>query len=458
MKTLLVDIGSTYTKVVLVDSEKILGQAQAPTTVTTDVTIGLRKAIKQLSYELGVDELDVNQRYACSSAGGGLRMIAIGLVPTFTAKAAQMAALGAGARVLKTYSYEISAPEIEQIEQATPDLVLLAGGTDGGDKETIIHNARMLANSRIDVPIIVAGNKSAADEVSECFASARKPFKIVENVMPELGKLNIEPTKIEIRELFLKRIILAKGIDRAKDLVEIKMPTPMAVSNAARLLSMGTQTEKGLGELMIVSVGGATTDVHSIASGSPSGKGVMQKGLQEPYVKRTVEGDLGVRYNATTILDVAGRKNLLANIGTSDLDIEGLTKKLAADTARIPETNVEFAVDTGLAATAVELAVKRHAGIIERRWSPQGEITIQLGKDLTQIKHVIGTGGPIVFSRDPRKILQKALFSKEEPLSLRPLSPRFYVDREYIVFAMGLLAEVEPDIALKIMKRHIVEI
>ena len=131
-------------------------------------------------------------------------MVALGLVPELTAKAARMAASSAGAKVVKTYSFEISKAEQDEIYRINPDLVLLCGGTDGGNKEVIIANARRLCSIDRNFSIIAAGNKSAADELETIFAASNKNWVITDNVMPEFNKINIAPAKERIKELFIK--------------------------------------------------------------------------------------------------------------------------------------------------------------------------------------------------------------------------------------------------------------
>ena len=109
---LLIDFGSTYTKVTAVDveSERLLGTADAYTTVQTDVGEGLANALTRLREKIG--PVEFTARYACSSAAGGLRMIASGLVPELTAEAARQASLGAGAKVLKVYSFQLTEDDL----------------------------------------------------------------------------------------------------------------------------------------------------------------------------------------------------------------------------------------------------------------------------------------------------------------------------------------------------------
>ena len=168
---LAIDFGSTYTKLTAIDldNEVILATAKDITTVEDDIMIGFNKAFNKLKIEINkkinFDEINFVNKTACSSAAGGLKMVAIGLVPELTAEAAKKAALGAGARVIKTYAYELNSRELEEIKNTALDIILLAGGTDGGNKECIIHNAKMLAEFKVKIPVVVAGNKAATDEI-----------------------------------------------------------------------------------------------------------------------------------------------------------------------------------------------------------------------------------------------------------------------------------------------------
>ena len=190
---LLIDFGSTYTKLTAVDidNEEILATAKDITTIENDIMIGFNKAYEKLMKDLDGKEVNFVNKLACSSAAGGLKMIAIGLVPELTAEAAKRAALGAGARVLKTYSYELTEFEIDEIKNSNIDIILLAGGTDGGNKDCIIHNAKMLAESGLKIPVVVAGNKVANDYINKLFKEAQIPFSITGNVMTKLNTLNV---------------------------------------------------------------------------------------------------------------------------------------------------------------------------------------------------------------------------------------------------------------------------
>jgi uncharacterized protein (TIGR01319 family) len=462
--TLVIDFGSTYTKVVALDlvAEELVGISQAASTVNTDMTVGLRTALEKLRICIGVERLDTERILACSSAAGGLRVVAVGMVKQLTTKAAEEAALGAGARIVGTFSYGLSTDDVRRIEQMAADIILLTGGTDGGNEEVILHNAEVLAGSGLSSPVVIAGNKIVAQKAQSFLETAGKYATVVPNVLPELDRLDIEPARAAIRDIFLRRITHAKGLDKAQAFVgDIIMPTPMAVLKGASLLAKGVDEEKGLGDLIVVDVGGATTDVHSIAHGYPSRQGVMTKGLPEPYVKRTVEGDLGIRYNTRSILRMVSKGQIMERLAllnetlSQRLDLEAAVEYLSNHIDAVPQSEEEFLIDIGLASAAIDIATQRHSGKIEEVYFPGGRVWIQHGKDLTKIKCIIGTGGIFAYGREPSHILRAACHNPNSPDSLRPIEPEFFVDERYILYAVGLLAEAAPTKALRIMKKHL---
>lgn len=452
---LLIDFGSTYTKVTAVDLENkaIIGTSKAFTTIESDICEGLNNALDKLKSQH--KDLSIKEMFACSSAAGGLRMVAIGLVPDLTAEAAKRAALSAGAKVMKVFSYELNESEAEEIENIRPDIILLTGGTDGGNKEVILHNAKILASLETKAPIIIAGNKSVQEKVADILSE--KEITICENVMPELDVLNIESARLAIREVFLRRIVYAKGLSKVKDLIEgIIMPTPSAVLAAAKLLGEGTKKEKGIGDLIVVDVGGATTDIHSVAEGLPSKGGVLLKGLPEPFVKRTVEGDLGVRYSADALVCTCGIDELLNKAELSEDQINEYQQFIKTNPGYITDSDEIFGkFDFGLASLAVKNATKRHVGTIETHYTPFGATYVQTGKDLTTVRNIIGTGGPIINCKRAKEVLKESLFDPLEPTVLKPMRGKIFIDSKYIFAAMGLLAVKYPDIALSIMKNEI---
>lgn len=454
---LLIDFGSTYTKLRAVDlaEPRLLAGGQGSSTVTTDITLGLGAALKDLEQDLGTLPA-FRYRLASSSAAGGLRMVTVGLVRELTAEAARQAALGAGAKLVGTFAYQLTGSDIDHIVELAPDIVLLAGGTDGGNTEVILANACALAAAPLHCPIVVAGNRVVAEDLRSLLEAGGKPVVSTENVMPEFGELNIEPAREAIRQVFIKRIVHAKGIDRAQAMFdEVLMPTPAAVLEGARLLCEGYGEQIGLGPSLVIDIGGATTDVHSVCEGKPTHEGVLLQGLPEPYVKRTVEGDLGMRHNALAIVEAAGLDALAADSGLSADRVKQLVQCLHENVGRLPSNAEERAIDRALARAAVRIAVQRHAGTTETVYTVNGPVNVQRGKDLSDLRAIVGTGGPLASGADAAAVLAVALADPAEPLSLRPRQARLLLDRDYVLYACGLLAAVEPAAALSLALDHI---
>lgn len=458
---LFIDFGSTFTKITLVDidKEEIIGTEKSYTTVETDVTIGYENALNKLKKKVDFSDINIVKTTACSSAAGGLKVVAIGLVPELTAEAAKRTALGAGARIIKTYSFKLNNSELEEINNSDIDMILLAGGTDGGNSESIIHNADMISKHKIRVPVVVAGNKSAIDDVKEAFGDQIE-YYITENVMPKLNHINVEPARETIRNIFMRNIVKAKGMERVSEFVDgITMPTPAAVLKAARVLSEGTEVEDGLGDLIVLDIGGATTDIHSIADGLPTKPGIQYRGLEEPFAKRTVEGDLGMRYSALAVREAAGLRMVKKFVDYEKYeDVEAEFKKRYEHTDFVSETEADKEFDLAMAKICTYISMGRHAGTIQMLYSPMGNIYNQEGKDLSQVKYLIGTGGVIINNDRPGEILSSGLFTMDEPNSLRPEEPKLMVDKDYILSSMGLLAGLEEDMAVRMLKKYIVEI
>ena len=277
--------------------------------------------------------------------------------------------------------------------------------------------------------------------------------------MPKLKKLNVTEAKHVIRKIFIEKIIEAKGIKKAEEKIgEIIMPTPEAVLQAAELLSNGFEDEEGYGEIMIIDIGGATTDVHTIGEGFPKRTEVILKGLQEPFAKRTVEGDLGMRYSANALLSLVSNFEFKKYFEVDDdcnHDIRKSLDRRANNVDFIPATKDEEEFDKAIAKICCDVSMSRHVGHVERVHTPLGDMYYQTGKDLSDIKYVIGTGGVLINHGDAKKILKQVTKKTDKALELRPANPSILIDRSYILAAMGLLSQKYPKVALKLMKQYL---
>lgn len=446
---LLFDVGSTYTKGLIVDtqSETILAIANELTTSSTDISIGIEKVKAKMKNVL--DKVHIDQTLMCSSAKGGLKMIAVGLVPDLTLKAATLACYSAGAKVIHAYAFQLNQKELDEINSAQADILLLSGGTDGGNTEVVLHNAKQIASLHPSFPIIYAGNKTVQDEIKAIFKNENCELLCCENVMPTYGVLQVEECRSLIRDLFLKSIIKAKGLSKmAEVLDELILPTPSSVLEALILLSKGTKTEEGIGDLMAIDIGGATTDVYSINKTFILKDNAGYKGLQEPLDKRSVEGDLGVRFSAHNVAELM--KNEIENDELMSAYLESMKRDHYS--SNDPE------LDSILASWCTQIACERHAGRLEISYSPMGISTYQSGKDLRDVSKVIGIGGPLIHSKDPHQILNKVLRNPKTPEILLPDKIEAYLDQKYVISCLGLLASRHPNEVLRILKRNVEKI
>jgi uncharacterized protein (TIGR01319 family) len=448
---LLIDVGSTWTKGVAVSlpDGRLLARRQHPTTPAAGEA-GIMRGVEAVTAALAsAAPGPVVVRAASSSAAGGLRVAAIGLVPDLTGTAARQASLGAGARVVFTGSYVLAPEEIAAIRAARADIVLLTGGTDGGNAQALLENARRIAHAGLSATVVLAGNKSARAEARAVLEAGGCDVRVAEKVLPTLDTLSTDSAQAAIREVFLERITIARGIEALRGwATHGLLPTPRAVLDAAVFLADGPP---GLGTLVVVDIGGATTDVHSIGDAGP-GPGAMLRGLPEPRVKRTVEGDLGLRVSAAAATDALGADALAQAAGISD---EALRREAQHRTEH-PETlhGAADPFDRALTVAAIAEALHRHAGQTEPVPLRRGTV-LQTGKDLRRAGALIASGGVFAARPDARALLADALAQAGRRGHLVPESPRLLIDRDYVLFAVGLLAPHHPQAAAALARRSL---
>ncbi len=465
---LVFDVGSTYTKLtafrLIEDELEFVARSQAPTTIE-DIATGIDNARQALAAS-GVRVPADAKVFSTSSAAGGLRMVALGYMPRVTAKAAKEVAMSAGARVLEIISHE-DLPEyrLQVLQEIKPDIVLLAGGTDGGDQQSLIENARLIVQSKIQAVVIIAGNKEAQSQAAGIFSSHKVPFVRVPNVMPTIHELKVKPAREAIHEQFIKQITLAAGLHKLLDIVSNKkvMPTPGAVLLGAELLAKGTFQEAGVGEVLIIDIGGATTDIHSVLPEleklTIEEKGLIVNNEKQPSY-RTVEGNLGLRVSATGIAETVGPLGVLAKTGgTSQAAAEQLLaycQYLEANPGHISQAPQEKQFDLALAASAIEVALKRHAGYIAQEANPVLGIIpgTPVGRDLRRVKYVIAVGGIFTHGAqaDNEWILAEAF--KNPGISLLPVQPRLIIDKQYLLYALGALGACYADQCGRFAKKY----
>ncbi|WP_433393818.1 glutamate mutase L [Micromonospora sp. KLBMP9576] len=435
------DVGSTYTKVAVVDLDAgaLVAASAAPTTVGTDVLHGLDAAVGAAASGLAVGAAPW---YVCSSAGGGLRLAVVGYEPLVTAQAGRRVGLSAGANVVHVAAGRLGAAELAGLRAARPDVVLLVGGTDGGDAETLTHNATRLARARWRVPVVLAGNVDVRDDLHALLASAGVPVTVADNVLPRIGVLAPSSARAAIREVFLRHVIGGKRLSRGSRFARlVRAATPDAVLTGVEVLADALG-----GDLVVVDVGGATTDVYSVLTPDERATGPGREVAGSLWRARTVEGDLGVRWSAPGVVRAGVEERLLGDAERDELAAGAAAR--AGDPGFLPSGDAERAVDARIAALAATVALRRHA-----RGVGTGE---RAGRDLRDVRLLVGSGGVLRHASAAASagVLGAVLADHGGGWAL-PRAARPVVDSDYVLAAGGLLAAEHPGAAVALLRRHL---
>lgn len=449
---LVAEIGSTTTVVnafrdIDTDVPVFWAQGQAPTSVLEgDVRAGLQGAIADLCRKKGIDSLEYDEMLATSSAAGGLKMTVHGLVYDMTARAAKEAALGAGGIIHYVTAGKLRRTDLAKIREIEPNLILIAGGVDYGERDTAVDNAEKIRSLGLRTPVIYAGNIENREEMELIFdeSSGQKLYN-VENVYPKIDDMNVEPCRKVIQDAFEDHITNAPGMEHVRDMVDGPIiPTPGAVMQCTKLLN------DCLGEVMVIDVGGATTDVHSVCKESDNVARILT--APEPLAKRTVEGDLGVYVNRRKVIESIGDEVFREKAAEAGFDPDKTLETYNA----IPKNEDEIKMVEILTEEAVMKAVERHAGRIRYIYGPSGRSTVAEGKDLTPVKYIVGTGGAL--TRLPHRVDIMSRICEYDQTGTRLFPTRhakIAVDHDYIMASLGVLSVKHREGAIRLLEKSL---
>ncbi|MGZ4444850.1 MAG: glutamate mutase L, partial [Nocardioidaceae bacterium] len=443
-----VDFGSTFTKAALVDvrTGALLATASHRTTIDTDVLDGWEDCLAQLT---AADPRAPNARVlACSSAGGGLRIAVVGNEELVTAEAGRRVALSSGGRVVHVASGGLDPAALGALRDSRPDVVLLVGGTDGGNAEVLLGCARALAGW--PGPVVVAGNVDAQPEVSSLLTDAGTPHVCADNVVPQIGVLAPDSARAAIREMFLRHVIGGKHLSKRADFTAmVRGATPDVVLTAVELLARGLGPEQpGAGDVVVVDVGGATTDVHSVVEVDPEDSGLSREVVATLPVSRTVEGDLGMRWSAVSAVE----EGVAAGLAEDGRFREAAAVRQATPSS-LPEDAAGRRDDLEIARLAVAVALRRHAGRAQVVFDPGtgAGVVERSGKDLREVDLLVGSGGVLRHAgADGPRVLARSI-EADEGWQV-PRAPHTVVDVDYVLAPAGLLAAEHPETAFRLVR------
>ncbi len=466
------DCGSTTTKAILIergdDGYRLVVRGEAPTTVEApheDVTRGVLNAIREIEELAGRRILDgerivspangdvgVDLYLSTSSAGGGLQMMVSGLVLQMTGESAQRAALGAGAIVMDVIALNDGRrphEKIRRLRQLRPDMILMSGGTDGGDVKRVAEMAELLVaadprarlGAGYEMPLIYAGNRDAAPVVSDNLAR-RTALSVVPNLRPSLERENLKPARDAIHDLFMEHVMAhAPGYRRLREWSPVPiMPTPGAVG----LLIEKVARRDGLA-VVGVDIGGATTDVFSVFQG---------------VFNRTVSANLGMSYSVSNVMAEAGIENILRWVpfAVDEAELRNRIKNKMIRPTTIPHTLEDLVIEQAISREALRLALEQHKALAVGLKGVQTERTIsdivaqeESGASLVNLLDlglVVGSGG--VLSHAPRRAQAAAMMVDAFlPEGLTQLA----VDSIFMMPQLGVLSTVHEEAAAQVFEK-----
>jgi uncharacterized protein (TIGR01319 family) len=474
MKYILVtDVGSTTTKARFFTKKpegwRYVISGEAPTTVEKpyeDVTMGVRNAIREIEELIGHQILSENNDEVLrpyhdgkgvdlycttSSAGGGLQMMVGGVVKEITAASANRAVLGAGAIVMDILTMDdgrLPHEKITRIKNLRPDMILLAGGTDGGTIKHVANMAEIFFAAKprprlgegYSLPMIYAGNVNVRDHVKKLFEDEFS-LLIIDNIRPSLDIEKIDHARRAVHELFMEHVMShAPGYLNLMKWTDVDiMPTPAGEGIAMQLISKELDANT-----IGVGLGGATTNVYSI---------------YETRFVRSVSANLGMSYSISNVCKETGVDNILRWIpfekDVGELQSEIKNKMIRPTT--IPQTINDLMIEHAVAREALRLGLEHHKSIATRLKGVTVERTVgdlldqglsDTYIDMMNFSIIAGTGG--LLSHAPKRIQSFIILNDAfQPEGIT----RLFQDSVFMMPHLGVLSTVNPTAAWQIFEK-----
>jgi uncharacterized protein (TIGR01319 family) len=494
---LVADCGSSFSRVTLLElvetGYSFVAHASAPTTAEppwSDVSAGVRHAVEQIEKTTGrvfigdTGSLLIPERggkgadlfVLTCSAGQPLRVVLAGLVRQISLASLERAAASAYTEVLGVITREyvgasrapmaqehlardglslrVGAAEpvkqdrgfsdedrIALIRDLKPDVVWVAGGTDGGSREPVrdlvetVALACTLTDSATKPAIVYAGNTELRSEIVELIGD-EVDLQIIDNVRPGLNVENLATAQSAFQSAYIQRKVQAlPGIG---DLIGWSGVPVLSTAQAQSYLVLYLERlyEAGKG-VLCADVGSANT---SIATSFPAR--LQGRDGEESHHSLQVAADLGVGYGAQTLLERIGTDAIVRWLpfDPEPGEIEQVLLNKSVRPLTIPQERRELLVEQAAAREALRFVMERardawygDADTAARRWTPQ-------------VDPIIVSGGILVNAPRPSQTVLM-LLDAIEPVGITTL----VLDRQGLAAALGAVALTQPLAAVQVL-------
>lgn len=276
---LAVNVGASSTRAVLFDvvegQYRFIASGTAPSTAVApfkDVSLGVVQAIIELQTITGKSLLDQNNLLitpvqsdgsgvdtfaATLSAGAALRAVVVGLLSDVSTQSAKRLAESTYQYIIDSFDLNDQRKPDEQIDailNGRPDVIILAGGTDGGASRSTqkileaVGLACYLMPKEKRPAILFTGNQSLTNTVKETLQNLTPSLHFSPNIRPSLDTEDLAPAARELAQVYSDvRKRQLPGVDLLANWTGGRiLPTAYAEGRIIRFLSQMSGETRGI--------------------------------------------------------------------------------------------------------------------------------------------------------------------------------------------------------------------
>jgi hypothetical protein len=447
---LAIEVGTISTRVILFDvvegRYRFIGQGMVPTTIGppfNDISVGVKEALDELHNITGrvlfnadgqlvvpsqPNGSGVDACVATVSVGPPLQVVAIGLLEDVSTESAKNLASTTYARVVETMSINDRRGTVERLDTILrwrPDLIIMAGGVEGGAKASVLTLLEAVGLACYLIPkdqrpeVLYAGNSELVKNVQEAIGSLAN-LHVAPNVRHSYEMEQLTPSQPAIAQIMrLVRSRQIRGIQELDTWTGNQLvPAATAFGRTIRYISKEyAGTRKGV---LGVDVGASATTIASAFSGD---------------LRLSVHPGLGLGENLPKILNLCPLSDIMrwVSVDVSENYLRDYIYNKAIYPTSVPITNEELVIEQAIACQAMFLAVHQASK------SYPAEISRSLPGLLPWFEPIIASGSVLTRAPNRSQTLMMILNSLQ-PTGVTTVA----LDRNNLAACLGAAARVAP--------------